>query len=106
MAILSEDDVRRMRSLKEQGLLSVRTEAVFYGVAAETIRRAVRGETFTKLHAAPPPAVDDSAASLQRLQQMLAAERERAAAPQIMLDEIADDDGLTNRNLAKQRGYL
>lgn len=43
---LTEDAVKVMLLLKKQGKLNVRQWAEHYKVAAETIRRAVRGETW------------------------------------------------------------
>lgn len=89
---LQERDVRRLRELKARGQLNVRVECMFYGVAAETIRRAVRGETWTHLLMNPAQTEveleDAAAASLARLQKMLAGEKERAAMPDKIVEEL------------------
>lgn len=92
MAGLTESDVRRLRQLKAEGRLNVRSECMFYGLAAETIRRAVRGETWTHLQMQVPKTNEEldaaAAASLEKLQRMLAGEKERIAAPDRMIAEL------------------
>ncbi len=92
-SILQENDVRRLRELARKRMLNVRQEALFYGVAAETIRRAVRGETFTHLSMNPEQSEAEleagAAASLKKLQALLAADAARKAAGDKMLAEIA-----------------
>ncbi len=112
-SILTETDVRRLRDLAARKLLNVRQEAMFHGCSAETIRRAVRGETFTKLTMAPPKSEveleAEAAASLERFQKALKLEKDRQELPEKMLKEMAEepaDTPFTNRNLAKEKGYL
>lgn len=91
-SVLTEEDVRRLRDLASKKILDVRFEAMFYGVAAETIRRAVRGETWTKLHMNAPQTEEEmtaaSTASMAKLQTLLKAEQERKTAGDKMLAEL------------------
>ena len=110
-SILTEADVRRLRDLASRRMLNTRQEALFYGVNAETIRRAVRGETWTNLSMSPPASEAEmeaaAASSLAKLQSLLAADKAKREAPQKMLDEIAAaDNPFINRDLAKAKGYL
>jgi len=92
MALLKEADVRRLRGLAAQGQLNVRLESQVLGVGAETIRRAVRGETWTKLSASTTRTEDELAKeaerSLAKLQELLA-KQPRAGK---MLDELGGRD--------------
>ena len=89
--MLDEVAVRRLRDLKSRGMLKVRQEAMFYGVGSESIRRAVRGDTWTGLSMSPQEADLEGAveASLAKLQRMLAEEKERVAMPDRVVAELA-----------------
>jgi hypothetical protein len=62
-AVLTDDVVRRLRQLDRAGRVNVREAAVMYGVGAETIRRALRGETWQHVKDAPPPLREDEIAA-------------------------------------------
>lgn len=49
MAVLTEEDVKYLLRRKAEGTLNVREAAAFHEVSVETIRRAMRGETWTYL---------------------------------------------------------
>lgn len=89
---LDEAAVLRLRELARSGALNVREAAGIYGVATETIRRAVRGDTFTNLQAAPRKNEQEleaeAAASQARFLALLAAEREAKNRGSKLLDEL------------------
>lgn len=70
-ATLTADDVLRIRALARGGGLngrspSAREMAEIYGVGIETIRRILRGETWTWLLQPAPKTDEDAEASLKR----------------------------------------
>ena len=73
----------------------MREAAGIHGVAAETIRRALRGETWTHLQMRPGKSEEDwqneAKASEARLLAMLAAERKRAGAGDAMVEELGSE---------------
>ena len=73
---LREEDVRTIRRLHETKEQSVVEMARFYGVNAETVRRAIRGESWNNLHMSPPKTNAEleveAAASLARMQAAIA----------------------------------
>ena len=91
---LKGEDVRRIRDVYAKGLQSVREMAQFYGVGAETIRRAIRGETWNDLHMSPPKTEEEleaeASASYEKLLQGIAAEKERKTAGDKMVQELAE----------------
>lgn len=94
---LDEAAVLRLRSLAAAGRLDTREAARIHGVATETIRRAVRGDTFTNLQATPPKDEAqlnaDAKASLARFTAMLAAEKDKTQAGTKLLDELDEQTG-------------
>lgn len=66
-ATLTADDVLRIRSLASAGGHSARDMAMIYGVGIETIRRILRGETWTWLLQPIPKTDEDAEASLQKM---------------------------------------
>lgn len=86
---MTAEIVRNLREQDSAGVLRVREAARFYGVAAETLRRALRGETWNELAMTPQRTEAelelDSAASLRRIQADI--ERTRTAGNK-MLEEI------------------
>jgi len=91
-AKLTADDVRRARTMAAQGTLKVREFAHFCGVGAETLRRAVRGETWTEVSFEELPsdeALREAAASSQeRMIKAMQMERERLTAADKMVEEL------------------
>jgi len=85
--IFTESEILDMRDKWHNGMLDVRLTARFYNVGTETIRRAVRGDTYAQYGGLPDTPVDHrypanvqamkvdmgaaAAASLRRLQEML-----------------------------------
>lgn len=75
-SVLIDSDVVRLRKLAAEGRLNVKEAALFHQVGVETIRRAVRGDTFGHLgQKAPEELAAEAAESLKRLLAMQAAER-------------------------------
>ena len=68
---LTPEIVTRLRALAATGQLSTREAARAYGVGQETIRRAVRGETFATAQT-PPALAADAAASEARMRSRFA----------------------------------
>lgn len=60
---LTQEIVAQLRALAEAGLLDVKAAAAAHGVARETIRRALRGETFARVPPARTNAELDTAAA-------------------------------------------
>lgn len=92
---LTEDDVRRARQLHAQGQLNVREFARICGVGTETLRRAVRGDTWghvteveTRSEAEMEKAAEASLAKLQRLlaEQRAVKERGEQAVAELQLE--------------------
>lgn len=98
-SVLKEDDVRRIRDLASSGGQSTLEMARFYGVSVETIRRAIRGETWTHLHMSPMLSEAElqaaSNASAQRMLKQIAAEKERLALGDKMVEEIKNESPFT-----------
>lgn len=88
-AKLTASLVAYMRQQHELGLLNIVEMAKVHGVAAETLRRALRGETWNNLgevQARTPEQMDkDAAASLEKMQHLIS---ERNTAGDRMLKEI------------------
>ena len=106
--MLTEEIVRTLRDLHARGRLNVREAAGIYGVAAETIRRALRGETWTHLQMRPPKSEEEwqneAKASEVKLLAMLAAERKRAGAGDAMLEELAESTAAPTEDFMKGCG--
>lgn len=87
---LTADNVVALRAAEARGQLNTRQAAQAYGVSVETIRRAVRGDTFGEI--GQMRATEDldaaAAASAARMMALITQERERAALPAKLLDEI------------------
>ena len=95
MAGLTEEVVRHLRQMKREGRLNVMEASRCYGVNAETIRRAMRGETWNSL-SMPVERTEEqlgveAAASLEKLQKLLAKEKERLTAPGRMIEELRNE---------------
>ena len=106
-SILTEADVIRLRELASRKILNTKFEAQFYGVGTETIRRAVRGETWTRIREAqmPEQLAEEAQASLEKLQSLIAREKARLAIPEDALRELGEE-GLVDREAARKKGYL
>lgn len=91
---LTAEDVSMLRDADARGVLNVREAARFLGVGAETIRRALRGETWNSV--ALPPSTEEidraAAESLERMKKLLAGEKEKAKEPERLLDEMSGLD--------------
>lgn len=97
---LIDSDVVRLRKLAAEGRLNVREAALFHQVGVETIRRAVRGDTFG--HLGQQSEEDLAAAakeSLERFKAMQAKESARLAQGQEILK------GLDNVGREPDAGY-
>lgn len=90
---LKAEDVIRIRELYRKRLQNARELADFYGVGTETIRRAIRGETWNELHLQPrlteAELEAEGAAALDRVLEGIKKEKERLAAGDNMLQEIS-----------------
>lgn len=99
---LTADDVRQARALHAKGLLNIREYALFCGVGAETLRRAVRGETWTDISFSGTPSEEELAiaaqASAERFMQAIAMEKEKLAAGDNMLKELEAEPAATTAN--------
>lgn len=93
-SILKDDDVRQLRRLNAARQLNVKDAALLYGVAPETIRRAVRGETFTHLRAAEEWTQEQTqeaqGESLARLAEKLGVTMEQLKRGDTMLEELKE----------------
>lgn len=81
---ITADDVVTMRQRHAAGLSTVRELADVYGVGPETIRRALRGETWRHLQVRPDPlaspgSIEGMAESLERLVAVSEAKASRPA---------------------------
>lgn len=89
---LDDEAVLRLRELAAKGRLDTREAARVYGVATETIRRAVRGDTFTHLvrgrGKTESELAEESRASLERFQALLATERAKKQMGKQLLEEL------------------
>lgn len=91
-SILKEPDVIRLRELAASGLLNTAEAARAHGVGVETIRRAVRGDTFSNLNSAPideEQLSQDAAASAARMQEMIAGFKAKQAVGPAIVKELA-----------------
>jgi hypothetical protein len=92
---LTEDDVRRARRLASQGQLNVREFARICGVGTETLRRAVRGDTWghvSEVEIRSDTELQSAAeSSYEKLQRLLAAEKERKGAGDAMVQELTSE---------------
>jgi DeoR/GlpR family transcriptional regulator of sugar metabolism len=89
---LNEVEVMRLRDLREKGVLEVRREARALGVSVETIRRAVRGDTYAHLAdkvRATAELAAEAQASAERFAQLVLEERERMERGDKLVEELA-----------------
>lgn len=113
---LTEEDVRTLRQMHLEGKLNVIEAAIIYGVAAETIRRAVRRETWTHLAMGVPKTadewkdagekslkkfkamnprlfpVDEGEAALEKMQAALLQVKKKGEAGDKMVAELGEED--------------
>jgi hypothetical protein len=94
---LSSEAVAHLRELEKQGILNTKAAAQTYGVATETIRRAVRGDTWIVREVAAVPSAESS---LEKLQLAIAKTRQ----VQVVATEILTEG--EGESEAKKRGYL
>lgn len=99
---LRGEDVRTIRQVLAEGTQSTKEMARFYGVGVETIRRAARGDTWTELPPAPTAEtiqqIDEAAAaSMRKMQAMLAAEHARLAIPAQAIADLTETPTLADR---------
>ncbi len=91
---LDDTGVLRLRQQALAGTLNVREAAQVYGVSPESIRRAVRGDTFGHLGQVSLMSDEQAArgadASLKRVQEMLAKENEGKNRANALLEELDD----------------
>lgn len=94
---LNDAAVLRMRQQSLAGSFNVREAAQVYGVAVETIRRAVRGDTFGHLGAvaviSDEQLAEGAAASLEKFKKLMGQETEMKDRANSALDEL-DNGGL------------
>ena len=95
-SILTLEDVQHLRELEEAGTLNTKAAAQAFGVNTETIRRAVRGDTWKKRISQQSDEVVQS--SLEKLQEAIAQKKRNDAVAEELLSE--------GEAAAKSRGYL
>lgn len=89
-AKIDEFSVRRIRAASKEGMTAPDLAALF-GLAAETVRRIVRRETWAWVEDRPPAAADEILASQERMFQMqedIKAKRLPAETAEAILEEI------------------
>ncbi len=101
---LTKEIVLQLRALREAGLLDVKAAAEAHGVARETIRRALRGETFL---AVPQPRTaaeldQEAAASEQRMLAMMEQQRQKTEALVAGAQDIPPPNPLEERAAVPQ----
>ena len=88
---LSDVEVMRLRDLREKGVLNVRAEARALGIGVESIRRAVRGDTYAHLAdriKATAELAAEAQASAERFAQLVLEERERMERGDKLVEEL------------------
>jgi transposase-like protein len=100
--ILNPEIIQRLREMELSGTLNTKEAARLYGVGTETIRRAVRGDTWRVIRSpvSPEQLEAASAASVRKLEELIVLEQKRRAIPEQILTELEGAD------VAKKRGYL
>lgn len=105
MAKLTEHEVRLIKQQAAKGIRAAELARV-YGLAAETVRRILRGETWTWVSIEPPRSEEQIAAeaqsSLERIQAAMQQERKMAEQADGAVEEIA---GLSAEAAERLRGY-
>ena len=93
-SVLTADVVIKLRELDAKGQCNVREAAEVYGVAAETIRRALRRETWKHLGREKTKTdeelAEEAGASLERFQRMIA--EAKANSPDVLVEELKGTD--------------
>lgn len=101
-------EIKRLYALEDEKgnkLHSQSSIAADLGVSETTVFRTIhkRGAYM----ALPELKTDEeAAASLERLQRLVAAEKAKPAAVNAMLEEATAGDAFVNRDLAKEKGYI
>lgn len=104
-SILIDADVIRLRRLAFEGKLNVRQASQFYQVGVETIRRAVRGDTFAHLGMKDADELKQEAqSSLKRFLEMRKEEEARLARNEAIVKGI-DDVGIGREGRDGDAGY-
>lgn len=80
-ARLTDAEVLRMRRWHAEGRLVVKAEALRYGVGVETIRRALRGDTFSHLPLSGSVEVAPMPAGVEPPREAMLAEARKALEP-------------------------
>jgi hypothetical protein len=91
---LTPEDVVRLRAAEIRGVLNTREAARLLRVSPETIRRAVRGDTFSQLAEAIPKNEEEleqaAAESMKRFAAALAQERAVQELPAKIVNELEE----------------
>lgn len=99
---LTAEDVLWARTLHAQGRLNIREFAGICGVGTETLRRAVRGDTWGEVSAANARTEEviaaEAAASEARMIEAIAAEKRRQAAGAELVEELEALSGARKTN--------